>query len=332
MRASILLLLLLFPFFSAGAEEFNAGIVQGLWYSDETIFEGDTVRIYVAIRNNTGSDLSGTVEFKDGQTRIERQNVQALNGRIIESWADWTPSYGTHTISATLSRIALHAVGSSTQEVSLTSTLADDTFFVDHDTDDDNVGNEGDTDDDDDGISDVQEQKNGTDPLTKETAVVTTEDRREDSHEEDSTAEDESANEPEGLERYLAESPAEDVLSSVTTFINDAKENLDGYRAERAEKKQASTTAPDVNGDGFGAVTRSSSSESSSFKELSLTDFFASVFNLAKALFDAGYTLLLAALSFVLAHPVLVQLGILLLILFLLIKLAAQFGRRPKKI
>ena len=75
-------MLLFFCATTASAEEFNAGIVQGLWYSQEDIFAGDTVRIYVAIRNNTGSDLTGTIEFKDAEKPIDRKNVESLDGPI----------------------------------------------------------------------------------------------------------------------------------------------------------------------------------------------------------------------------------------------------------
>ena len=149
----------------ANAQESNAGIVQGLWYSNEVVFAGETTRIYVAIRNNTGSDLTGTIEFLDGEKKLERKQVQALDGRIIESWADWTPSYGTHTLTANLSRTELFAVGSTTQEVEVVSVTTSDTLFVDYDTDKDGTGNQTDTDDDQDAISDADEIKNGTDPL-----------------------------------------------------------------------------------------------------------------------------------------------------------------------
>jgi hypothetical protein len=169
---SLVLLFLAIPLCVSYAQEFNAGIVQGLWYSQDTVFAGDTVRIYVAIRNNTGSDLSGTVEFFDGDKRLERKNVQALDGRIIESWADWTPTYGTHTLSANLARTELHKVGSSTQAVEVTSALAEDVLFVDYDTDKDTIGNEDDADDDGDKISDAQEKQNGTDPLVANTPAA----------------------------------------------------------------------------------------------------------------------------------------------------------------
>jgi hypothetical protein len=138
---------------------------------------------------------------------------------------------------------------------------------------------------------------------------------------------------PEGLERFLDDSPAENVLSSVTTYIATAKQNIDEYRQERKEKQKqtASTTKEAVNADGFGEITRATTSDSGTFSGFDFGDFFTSVFKLIGVIFSTVYTLVLAAVSFVLAHPMLVQVGILILILFLLIKFASKFGRRPKK-
>lgn len=336
--ALLSLFFILIPFVTQ-AEEFNAGIVQGLWYSEEKVFAGDNVRIYVAIRNNTGSDLSGTVEFFDGDRRIDRKTVQALDGRIIESWADWSPTYGSHTLRANLARIELHKVGSTTQAVEVTSSLAEDILFVDYDTDQDLIGNEDDTDDDGDAVSDVQEKEKGTDPLVKNVT-------QDDAEEEEQTAQDnnnrtqeveddaESKSEPEGdhtpegLEQYLTDSPAENVLSSVTSYINEAKENLDTYREERkSDSTQVATTSkPTVNADGFGEIARASSTATS----FNLSDFLGSIFKLIGNLMGVVYSLVLTALSFVLGHPMIVQLCLLILILFFIIKAAAKVGRRPK--
>jgi len=316
------------------AQQSNAGFVQGLWYSQEQIFADDPVRIYVAIRNNTGSDLTGTVEFFDGDKKIERKNVQALNGRIIESWADWTPTYGSHTLKANLSRTELSKVGSTTQTVEVTSTLAEDIVFVDHDTDKDEIGNAEDPDDDGDSISDAKEEKDGTDPLVKNAIADETSEENDDDEKKDTnddvtdkkqTNTDGGTNKPRGLERYLAQSPAENVLSTVTNYINEVDENLDTYREKREEvkKAQASSTEPNVNRDGFGEVTRTT--------EDSKEGFFDKAFKLVAVLLSQIYTVLLTVLSFTLSHPMLVQLGILILILFLLMKFASKFGRRPTR-
>lgn len=324
----VLFFLLYTPF--VFAQEFNAGIVDGLWFAEEQVFAEDPTRVYVAIRNNTGSDLTGIVEFFDGEKKIGRKNVQALDGRIIESWTDWTPQYGEHTLKATLTRIELHQVGEETKEIEVVSALAQRTLFVDRDTDDDGIGNEEDGDDDGDGISDVQEKENGTDPLVENAQEEEdTSDKEKEGPEEtgNNNAETTRSEAPQGLERYLADSTAEDLLSSATSFINDAKEKLDTYREKRSEQRE-----PEVNEDGFGEVTRSSASSSPALKELSLTDFFVSVWHLFKTLIGWVFTLVLAVLSFALGHPTLIQVSVLLLVLFALLKVASRFGKRPKKL
>ena len=320
----------------AHAEEFNAGIVQGLWYSQEAIFAGKTIRVYVAIRNNTGSDLSGTVEFFDNGKQIGRKNVQALNGRIIESWADWKPEYGKHELSATLSRIELHTVGAETQEVEVISALSEDTLFVDFDTDQDGIGNEEDSDDDGDDISDAQEAADGTNPLVNDAEGQENEEREAETtaqQEEDANTQEQS-NVPRGLERYLTDSPAENMLSGVSTYIHDLKEDLDAYRSHQSTRaqddKKASTTQ--MRADGFGEIARSSSTNAgaSPNNQFNFSDFLKSLGGLALALWSKVYSFLLAVLSWLLGHPVLIQVGLLALILLSLIKLAHKFGARPK--
>ena len=161
----IIFILLCTPLEFSAAQEFNAGIVKGLWYDQELFFADEPIRMYVAVRNNTGADLKGAVEFFVNGERIERNFIDALNGRIVESWADWTPKYGTSTVSASLSRTEITSTASGTKSVTLRSTIAEDMIFVDLDTDKDDIGNAEDTDDDGDGESDTEELEKGTDPL-----------------------------------------------------------------------------------------------------------------------------------------------------------------------
>lgn len=355
----ILFLFLIFcPFSMAHAIEPNAGFVKGLWYGKEKIYAEETVRIYIAIRNYTESDLTGTVEFFDGDKRIERKSVTALDGRIIESWADWTPSYGTHSLKATLSRIELSKVGSTTQEVTVTSSLAEDTVFVDHDTDNDTIGNEIDEDDDGDSITDAQEKEDGTNPLVKEKVTQTqnSSNGANDSNgkaTDNSTSNNDSAsnnidahsssnnqsngrssNAPQGLEQYLAPSPALTALGTVTNYITQTKTNLDTYRTNRTEdiaNAKASSTKETVNNDGFGEVTRTNEDDANKvpLPEIEGDSFFDKLFTIIGTVTSKLYTWILNTLSFILAHPMFIQLALLLLILFGMIKLASKFGRRP---
>lgn len=347
-----LLILFILPVTTLAEQEFNAGFVKGLWYSNEKVFAEKPVRMYVAIRNNTGSDLTGTVEFFDNDKKIDKKSVQALDGRIIESWADWTPSYGSHTILATLTRIELSSAGSSTKAIEVTSSLAEDIIFVDYDTDNDGIGNEEDTDDDGDGISDIQEEEDGTDPLVKEVPaaqeVEEDDETTENTETEKPTKTQSSDGSPSGLERYLTTSPAETALASVTNVINNAKTNLDSYRETRAQKQAdalAEANKPAVNEDGFGEIVRTSKdaneiqmpgflkpalTQDGEEKKIKGEGFLDKTMTLIGTVFNAIYSVILSALSFILGHPAFVQLGILILILFLLIKLASKAAHRPK--
>ena len=345
--ALVVICFLLFPLVSFAIGS-NAGIIQGLWYSQEKIFDGDTVRIYVAVRNNTQSDLTGTVDFFDGDKKLGQQHVQALSGRIIESWADWGVVYGEHKLRAEFSQTELHPVGTGTEKIQVTSRLAEDTLTIDYDTDKDGIGNKIDTDDDGDSISDVDEIRNGTNPLVPDfpkkvtptassTPVKTaTKTRPLGKISAENLSSSSSANA--GFEKYLAPSPAQIVLSDVTNYITTAKQNIDTYRNTRAERLQEETALAvqiPVDAKGFGEITRTQSggTQKNATKRMeSSSGIFEKSTQVASGVLSIVYTGILTGFSFILGHTMFVQLGILLLILYLLLRLAAKFGRRKKKV
>ena len=333
-----LLVFVLFIFPSlAMAQESNAGIVQGLWYDREDFFTGETVRVYVAVRNNTGADLSGTVEFFVNGERVERNNIDALDGRIIESWGDWTPDYGTSTISATLSRTEISSTASGTQSVVVTSALAEDTIFIDRDTDNDGTGDLIDQDDDGDGIADSDDAE----PLVFNEPAETAEDTEEDENEIETeaanariSAPSETDSQSAGLEQFLTPSRADSALASLTKTITESKRQLDSYRAERSSDNDeagaeetpsvssASTTGT-VTPEGFGTVTRTQDTEAAQ------SGWLDTIWQFIAATFSIIYTVILAGLSWLLGHASLVQLLLLFLLLYALYKTAKKFGSRP---
>lgn len=371
MRWVLLGLIVCFAAAQASAQGINAGFIEGLWFDREVIFADEPTRVYVAIRNNTGADLSGTVEFFINDERIERNNVSALDGRIIESWADWTPGFGEYKIAATLSRTELSVVGSTTQAVEVVSALAEKTVFVDYDTDNDGVGNTDDADDDNDGIRDVEEETNGTDPLDPEDPAPESTETEDAEGQEEATNEGEDAQReeeesrsdssgdgnPAGLEQYLTDSRANTTLGAITNTIHNTKKKVDEYRDARnarlypsvagetedettkpeepqtdaststpASDQDATTTAAEntarVGSDGFGEITRTEAQDKKG------PGLFATILDLGKSLFSNLFTLFLFLFSLYLAHPVLVQLSLLFLILFLIVKVARRLGNR----
>lgn len=331
-RSLILLSVLFLLPFSSNAEEINAGFVQGLWYSSETVFEGVPTRIYVALRNNTPHDLTGTVRFTDNDKRIGSSEVSALSGRLVEAWIDWTPGGGEHKISATLSDASLHIIGGGTEQIDITNIIAEDALVIDTDTDKDGIGNATDTDDDGDTISDTDEKTRGSNPLVKNpTPVATPEEKTEtepdlEKEKIKSAVETSVLPEKQGLEQYVDEGTTDTLLSSATKKVTEAKESLDDYREKRnaelsvqkveTPKESVLTTASDN-----ATITRSKIETKNSF----LNSFVTTV----ATLMQKAWTFALWLASRALAFPALIELAFLISILYFFYRAARSVGRRP---
>lgn len=327
--------------------EFNAGFVQGLWYSADEIFAEQPVRVYVALRNNTEHDLTGTVTFTDNGSRIGSSQISALPGRLVEAWADWTPTRGEHELRATLSNIQIHEIGGTTTRIEVESDLAEDVLIVDIDTDKDGVGNSEDADDDNDMISDEDEITAGTDPLTYTKKLEPEKKTEETEGEEntDTTDDTTTGTASSGLERFFDDSTRIDsFLSGFTEKIEETKTSLDTYRTERNLERSRdtretgtstidnsdSTQKLDVTGtlegvlspaEEFATITRSRIDT----KPGIVTQLFGAI----EAFFSGIYTFTLFGISKILEHPAVVELIFLLLVVLIIFRIARRFGRRP---
>ncbi len=332
-KYALLLLSVLFLFpFSTHAEEVNAGFVQGLWYSSETIFEGVPTRIYVALRNNTEHDLTGTVRFTDNGKRIGSQDVSALSGRLVEAWIDWTPGGGEHKISASLSDASLHVIGGGTEQIDITNIIAEDALVIDTDTDKDGVGNTTDTDDDGDTISDIDEKTRGSDPLVKNPTPLTAKEKdttietKPEQEEIKSAKETDAPSEEHGLEQYVDEGTADTLLSNATEKVTAAKESLDAYR----EKRNAELTPKEIEAPKettLGTYTENATITRSKIetKNSTLSSFVTTI----AAVMQKVWTFALWLASRALAFPALIELGFLIGILYFFYRAARSVGRRP---
>ncbi len=331
-----LLLLFLMPLTVVRGAELNAGFVQGLWYGSEDIIANEPTRIYVALRNNTDHDLTGTVRFNDNGTRIGIAYVNALPGRIVEAWVDWTPRYGEHTITASLSDVRVHTIGETPETGEVENTIAEDTVFVDYDTDADGTPNEKDADDDNDGVSDADENTRGTNPLKADKKSEEPTDAAEEDHEEAEDASDDiplkesTTDTPtvqSGLEQYVPEGTAKNIVTNLTETIGETRNELDTYRNERndaikeyfkeqKETVEETTTLPD----GTATITRKQIQKEESF--------FESAVRGGKALISGFYSLILWMTSRALAHPAVLELLLLLFIVYITYRTARRLGRR----
>lgn len=334
----LLLLLILLPSTLYGAE-LNAGFVQGLWYGNEHVIADTETRIYVAFRNTTSHDLTGTVRFTDNGEPAGTALINALPGRIVEAWIDWIPDYGEHTITASLSDVRINPIGAQTEAAEVENTITEGTVFADFDTDHDQIPNTYDPDDDNDSVSDTDEIQGGTNPLvatpqeninsgreesTKETGDSIDSNERSKDEGEVRGAETSSR---EGLEQYLNGGRTETALASFTEVLHETKSNLDGYRNERNDaikgyfKDQTIVVEePTTTSDGTATITRRMIEKEESFLE--------SVIRGGKAILASLYTFILWITSQSLAHPALIELLLLLSLLYFLYRIARRLGRR----
>jgi len=149
----------------------NVGFIQGnIWYSEEPFFDGDHIRIYTVLHNNSGQDITGTIVFYDNETPINSNNFSIANERVQDQWTDWQAVYGSHKISASITNAKMILPGG--EEVTIVlqnSQTGVSDRFVDIDTDEDVIGNSADADDDNDGMPDTKEVSIGTNPLKQDT-------------------------------------------------------------------------------------------------------------------------------------------------------------------
>ena len=172
----IFILLLIFCVsFSARANQEpvkNAGFVpSNIWYSKTPFFAEEKIRVYTIIFNGSSYDLEGTVEFldeaNDSPKVIGKSDFSISGGgRVRDIWIDWKASEGKHIITARIVKPSI-SLADGTKQIAVIENVetGKSEVAIDLDTDGDRIGNMTDTDDDNDGVSDNDEAKNGTNPL-----------------------------------------------------------------------------------------------------------------------------------------------------------------------
>jgi len=156
-----LILIIITPLISFGQES-NAGFASGIWFSKTPFFSGEIIKIYSAIRNNSGHNITGTIKFFDNGKIIGESDFSSANGRLIEKWIDLTVSEGDHKFQTKI----FDSKNEKGEVVLLGNSLSEVVSkYADIDTDNDGIGNREDDDDDNDGITDDEEKKNGSNPL-----------------------------------------------------------------------------------------------------------------------------------------------------------------------
>src|SRR5579859_1698864 len=97
-KALVLATLLLSPALAFGAGFAN----QSIFLSRANVTEGDTVRIHATVSNDATSTFVGNVVLQDGSAKIGSVAVTLAAGAAQTVSVSWTPTAGSHTLTAQL--------------------------------------------------------------------------------------------------------------------------------------------------------------------------------------------------------------------------------------
>ena len=238
MKKLLITLALLIPI-GVIAQTANVGIIQGIWFSADRYFVGDTIRVYTAVQNNTGTDVAGHVDFFDNNNLIGTKSFTALDNRIAEIWMDTVATEGKHQFSVKITELTKNIPGKEPQILTPRVIESEDIVVIDLDTDGDDIGNQDDDDDDNDGYDDKTERKADSDPLDP-TSVPKQEDEL---SEIESTSSDAVVEKPSYVTKIEESYPE---LTKVTTPINRLQNivvnRVDEARGDIAAKTGATPT------------------------------------------------------------------------------------------
>ena len=80
----------------------NARILPTVWYSSLSVSDGDSVKIYVAVQNNSGINFSGTASFVVDDKKIHDEPFTSQSGILTGISSDWTAVPGNHSVQVSI--------------------------------------------------------------------------------------------------------------------------------------------------------------------------------------------------------------------------------------
>lgn len=172
-RALVISSLVAFVPFIVQAADFDFVVSRGVWLSDKNALAGDKIKLYTVINNNDFVSLTTQVQFFNNGKQIGVVQVNNLaREEARQIGLEYTLPDGKYTISIVLANAVAETANGDTRSLSETELKASQTsaaLDIDLDTDKDRTGNRVDPDDDNDGLTDVKEIEQGTDPLKSDT-------------------------------------------------------------------------------------------------------------------------------------------------------------------
>lgn len=320
----------------------NFGFIQGnIWYSKDPFFGGDKIRIYTGVFNGSGEDIIGSVEFFDNEQLIGRTEFSAVGGgKLREVWLDWTATEGNHIISAKIVESKISKAGGDKEDVTPQNNRSgQDVRFVDIDTDKDGAGNREDTDDDNDGVSDLEEKKAGTDPLKADTD----DDGYNDKEDPDPLVKNERENPIASTTQKVVKNIAEktpNVILAAVEAVNDLadkgvealEEKKEELKEEIAELKEEEVQQQGESSDATSGQVAGEKTSKVAFIPGSAdatTTIVPASKGSSRRLFKEFYLLLISTLAFVLKHK-LIMYFVLIVMIYNVIKMTLRLAWRRR--
>lgn len=135
MKKYFLFLIITFSFllsYGASAQTtINSGFIPGqIWYSKESLIEGETVNIYTAIWNGEKDTVSSKVEFYDKNVILGTREISISSGELKDVYIPWKITAGDHVISAKTISSTVVVSGKKEKVVLNRTTTANDKQFV----------------------------------------------------------------------------------------------------------------------------------------------------------------------------------------------------------
>jgi len=76
----------------------NARVLPTVWYSTLTVNDGDSIKIYGAIQNNSGVNFKGSAIFYVDDKEISKGAFSSMADSLIDVSANWVALPGTHKV------------------------------------------------------------------------------------------------------------------------------------------------------------------------------------------------------------------------------------------
>jgi len=80
----------------------NARILPTVWYSHLSVNDGDSIKIYAGIQNNSGIDFTGTASFLVDDKKISKVSFSSTADSLKDISTDWIALPGTHNVQVTI--------------------------------------------------------------------------------------------------------------------------------------------------------------------------------------------------------------------------------------